>query len=54
MKIKEVCYGCAYFDTTLPKGRAYKCYTSNCPARNLSEEDIKQLLRKRKTLNKRK
>ena len=52
MKIKEVCYSCAYFDTSLPKGKAYKCFTDSCPVRKLGSAKVSALLRAHKKENK--
>ncbi len=52
MKIKEVCYSCAYFDTSLPKGKAYKCFTDSCPVRKLGSAKVNALLRAYKKENK--
>jgi hypothetical protein len=51
MKIKKVCYSCAYFDISLPKGKAYKCFTDLCPVRVLGSTKVAKLL---KEYNKRK
>ena len=52
MKIKAVCYTCAYFDTSLPPGKAYKCFTNDCPVKKLGSAKISTLLREHKKNNK--
>ena len=50
--IKEVCYNCRYLDVSLPKGRAYKCFTRDCPVRNMSRDEIDKLIISRKQTKK--
>lgn len=52
MKIKKVCYECTNFDTTLPKGKAYKCFTDEYPVKKLGSAKISALLREHKKNNK--
>ena len=46
--IKDSCYKCAYMDKSLPKGRAYKCFTKTCPVNNLSRVELDNLLKTNK------
>ena len=48
MKIKDICYNCANFDTSLPKGCAYKCFTDDCPVRKLGSAKVSALVREHK------
>ena len=52
MKIKKVCYTCGYFDTSLPPGKKYKCFTDECPVRTLGSAKVASLLREHKKRNK--
>ena len=45
MSIKDICYKCGYVDTSLGKGKCYKCYTSKCPVRVLGPTKVAELLR---------
>ena len=49
--ITESCYRCAYFDKSLPKGKAYKCYTNSCPVRHLDRKKLDKLLTEHKKAN---
>ena len=52
MKIKEICYSCAYFDTSLPKSKTYKCFTDGCPVKKLGSAKVSVLVREHKKNNK--